>query len=242
MVDLKELTRSDKDRLYHDLMQPLSHISMLTEIIRIDSSKYNIPEIHLQKLDSCLKSIKSAIDTALFILHDFLDMESPKFKSLSIKDILERMVQQYQLSYGSSGERVYELHFESDDFFLPQEKFVRIMNNLLSNATKYCPKGSIIVQVLSDDESYKLMIKDSGYGIPMEKLHLIFDRQANTNNQKAGLGVGLNIVQHLVEKLNGKIEVASTIGVGTYFTLKFPRTEKVDRGLYYENNFSNRRS
>jgi signal transduction histidine kinase len=156
-------------------------------------------------------------------------METPEYRLLTVKDILERMVQQYQMTYGDTGDRIYELHFESEDFMLSQEKFVRIMNNLLSNATKYCPKGSIIVQVLEDNNYYKITVKDSGYGIPKEKLDLIFYKRQISERQQPGLGVGLNIVQHLVESLNGTIEVASEIGIGTFFNMKFPKTIKIER-------------
>jgi len=228
MEEIK-LNRSEKDRLYHDLMQPLSHISFLAQIIQIESLKYKLPKEQGQKLEACLQSIRSAIDNALFILHDFLDMETPEYRLLTVKDILERMVQQYQMTYGDTGDRIYELHFESEDFMLSQEKFVRIMNNLLSNATKYCPKGSIIVQVLEDNNYYKITVKDSGYGIPKEKLDLIFYKRQISERQQPGLGVGLNIVQHLVESLNGTIEVASEIGIGTFFNMKFPKTIKIER-------------
>jgi signal transduction histidine kinase len=216
------LSRSEKDKLYHDLMQPLSAISMLSQVLQIESSRYSLPDEYKLKLHSSLQSIKTSVDNILFILHDYLDMEIPEFRKLSVRDILERIIQQYGMTYGNS-ERVYELSFDTEDFKLPPEKFVRIINNLLSNATKYCPKGQILVQVIDDGEYHKITVKDSGYGIPKEKLDLVFDRQANEAYQQAGMGIGLGIVQHLVQQLKGTIEVASTIGVGTFFVMKFKK-------------------
>ena len=107
------------------------------------------------------------------------------------------------------------------------DKIERVMLNLLSNAIKYTDDGgSIQVSLNKVNNDVIISVKDSGVGIPKDKLELIFDRfgQANSilSRRCEGSGIGLSIVKSIVQMHGGKIEVFSEVGKGTEFVFNIP--------------------
>ena len=121
--------------------------------------------------------------------------------------------------------------FDKKEIYLDEEKFERIMLNLLSNALKFTPKGKCI-NVLLSVKKYKnknyisVSVKDEGIGIPLDKQKKVFERfgQADTSlsRQAEGTGLGLHLVTLLVNALEGKITLESEIGKGSNFTVLLP--------------------
>lgn len=113
--------------------------------------------------------------------------------------------------------------------FLDKEKYQQIIDNLLSNAMKFTPEGGQLeVKLQEATDHVQLVITDDGTGISEEDLPHIFDAyyQASTAGDgpfEAGTGIGLALCKELVELHHGTIEVSSTSGVGTKFTLTFPK-------------------
>ncbi|GKX67129.1 hypothetical protein rsdtw13_23870 [Clostridium sp. TW13] len=107
------------------------------------------------------------------------------------------------------------------------EKMERIILNLLSNAVKFTPSGGKIdVYIEDNDSDVCIRIKDTGIGIPQEKLNMIFERfvqvdKSLTRNHE-GSGIGLSIVKSLVEQHGGNISVKSEEGKGTEFIIHIP--------------------
>ena len=107
------------------------------------------------------------------------------------------------------------------------DKIERVMLNLLSNAIKYTDdNGDIYVSLNKVNEDVVVSVKDSGVGIPNDKLELIFDRFGQANDilsrRCEGSGIGLSIVKSIVEMHGGKIEVISEIGKGSEFVFNIP--------------------
>ena len=117
-----------------------------------------------------------------------------------------------------------------DDVFIKTDKnrFLQIFNNLINNASKFTKSGDIELGynlVENINNSYvEFYVKDSGCGIPKNKLEMIFDRfsQAGEKDFKSGNGLGLSICEGLLVKMNGEIRVESEVGVGTTFHFKLP--------------------
>lgn len=107
------------------------------------------------------------------------------------------------------------------------EKMERIILNLLSNAVKFTPSGGKIdVYIENNHSEVCIRIKDTGIGIPQEKLNMIFERfvqvdKSLTRNHE-GSGIGLSIVKSLVEQHGGSISVKSEEGKGTEFIINIP--------------------
>jgi len=98
--------------------------------------------------------------------------------------------------------------------------------NLIDNAIKYSGKEVLIVISVSKSDRWIIVsIKDNGYGIPEEKLPVIFNKysRAHTENTKiTGFGIGLNYVKTIVEKHKGIVEVKSQQGMGSEFSVLLP--------------------
>lgn len=110
-----------------------------------------------------------------------------------------------------------------------QERIERIMLNLLSNAVKYSHSDDkIYVNITHTATQLQVCVKDTGIGIPPDKLDFIFQRfgQVNTTLTRPaeGSGIGLSLVYALVEMHGGHIQVESTLGVGSTFTFELPIT------------------
>lgn len=108
-----------------------------------------------------------------------------------------------------------------------KEKVYAVLMNLIKNAIKYTDVGSIEFGYVGNEDILEFYVKDTGIGIPKEKIGLIFDRfiQVDINDKMArqGTGLGLAIAKSLVELLGGELWVESIQGKGTvfYFTLPY---------------------
>ena len=97
-----------------------------------------------------------------------------------------------------------------------------ILNNLLSNAFKYTESGDITVKATQSDNNLMLEVSDTGTGIPLGKQGRIFERFYQVDNEHIGSGIGLSLVQRLVELHHGQIRLSSEEGKGTTFTILLP--------------------
>jgi PAS domain S-box-containing protein len=101
----------------------------------------------------------------------------------------------------------------------------QVLDNLITNAVKYAPEGEIVVRLVPHDDHATVMVEDHGPGIPPENLPHIFDRfyrGTNGSNSSRGVGLGLAITKALVEAHGGEIDVESSVGEGTRFTVTLP--------------------
>ncbi|MFQ3672507.1 MAG: ATP-binding protein [Aggregatilineales bacterium] len=107
-----------------------------------------------------------------------------------------------------------------------ETRLSQIITNLVGNAIKFTEKGEVSLQVAREHNTLVIRVSDTGIGIPKSKLGLIFDDffqvDASSTRQHQGAGLGLAIVKRLVMLMNGKIDVDSTVGVGSTFTVTLP--------------------
>lgn len=120
----------------------------------------------------------------------------------------------------------YSIDIPERAFFvnLDTDGFMRILNNLIQNAVSHSQADKISIALLQGDKNIRLSLSDNGIGIEKEDLKHIFERlyKCDKGRSQKGSGLGLSIVHQLVEKMGGRIEVESTLGSGTSFTLFFP--------------------
>ncbi|MFD2115213.1 ATP-binding protein [Paenibacillus yanchengensis] len=101
-------------------------------------------------------------------------------------------------------------------------RFKQVLYNLLYNALQHTTEGFIKVTAEVREAQMVIQVSDTGTGIPSQELEYIFDSFYRVRNESEGFGLGLSIAKNIVEKLNGQIEVTSTIGVGSIFTFTMP--------------------
>ncbi|NLO40875.1 MAG: PAS domain-containing protein [Ruminiclostridium sp.] len=121
----------------------------------------------------------------------------------------------------------FDTNIESKVLFIDEEKYERVVLNILSNAIKFSPKGkNIRVNLYYEDGYVNISVRDEGVGIPEEKLEVIFERFGQVDNslsrQAEGSGIGLYLVKMFVEKMGGQISVTSIPYEGTTFLIRLP--------------------
>ena len=108
------------------------------------------------------------------------------------------------------------------------KRLAQVLNNLLNNATKFTPRGGrVSVELTRADGETLLVVRDSGPGIPPDFLPHVFDRFAQADDSvtraHGGLGLGLAIVRHIIERHDGSVSVANgPPGTGAVFTARLP--------------------
>jgi signal transduction histidine kinase len=122
---------------------------------------------------------------------------------------------------------IFDTEVEEKIMACDVDNIERIMLNLLSNSIKYTkPGGNIYVNIYDNEEAVTVSVKDTGIGIPKDKLKIIFERfmqvDSSLKRESEGSGIGLALVKSLVEKQGGEIWLRSEEGLGTDFSLKFP--------------------
>ena len=144
-------------------------------------------------------------------------------------EVLEDLVEQFQIPAEAAGVRLKadlapECLVEGD-----RVQIERMITNLLSNAIKFTPEGGEVrVRLRSWPGQLEVVVEDTGKGIPGEYLPHIFDRfyrvpgSGSAPGPEQGLGLGLSFVAWIVKAHGGRIEVDSTPGEGTRFTIKLP--------------------
>jgi PAS domain S-box-containing protein len=107
------------------------------------------------------------------------------------------------------------------------DHFREVVNNLIDNAIKYTPKGSVIVDVNADDSNVTVSIQDSGIGIPKEDIPHLFQKFYRVDNSDTreigGTGLGLYIARRIIEQHSGQIWVESEFKKGSTFYIQIPR-------------------
>ncbi|HSG21723.1 MAG TPA: HAMP domain-containing sensor histidine kinase [Azonexus sp.] len=107
-----------------------------------------------------------------------------------------------------------------------QTRLRQILNNLLSNATKFTAHGSIKLAVSRSENAIRFSVHDTGPGIPAESREIVFEKFKQLENfltrEHGGTGLGLAIVKQLTELMGGQVMLDSDVGVGSTFTVSFP--------------------
>jgi signal transduction histidine kinase len=183
--------------------------------------------------DKAFEKILNAGQRAAKITNGILGFAKNRSNSMEPTDIariiddtmtlLEREMQKYRISV--------ELNVQPTPPVMAHgNQLQQVLMNLLINARQAMPQGGRIIVRLQQDPKTRMVeltIRDSGSGIPPEKLPRIFDRffttkQGPDESGKGGTGLGLSFCHDVIEAHHGRIRVESTVGKGTAFTLKFP--------------------
>lgn len=152
-----------------------------------------------------------------------------KIRACNFSELLKGIT----MSFESLAERKnIRLHFVSQNeeipLFVDQGKMEQIFYNLLSNAFKFTPEnGEVTVMLTEGAQQIQVRIRDTGMGIPSERLPYIFNRfyqvDSSETREQEGTGIGLALVKELVQLHQGEIRAESTVGKGTTFVLSLPK-------------------
>lgn len=229
----------------HDIRTPLTLIKApLGEILKNEQ----LTEQGTTNLNLAIQSTDNLSELANNLM-DFQKEELYSSKISVVRYELNQYIQNYMQQFKAYAEQKeidfqYKSNFTSLEVWIDQNKIDSILQNLLSNALKYTPKGGrVIIETDHNKNRWILTIKDTGIGIPKEdqkKLFKFLFRGKNATNQLiTGSGVGMLLTYRLIKNHEGKISFSSTENVGTTFQLSFPiqsehyqyRDEGIDQNL-----------
>lgn len=167
------------------------------------------------------------------LVNDILDLERIKSGKIAIEPIechlQPLLVQATETMQAMAAKAQVNLKLEPYDVVLNLDcdRILQTLTNLLSNAIKFTePGGTVTLQAAVIENSCSIVVRDTGRGIPADKLESIFERfqQVDTSDSrsKGGTGLGLAICRHIIERHNGKIWVESELGKGSAFYIDLP--------------------
>lgn len=240
-LDLVEQLEEQKDELLkanlaksrflaaasHDLRQPMHALSLFSEILHKeaqDSRTRNLAESIkgsvgvLERLFSALLDI-SRIDAGVL---------KPEVETFRLGEVIERV---YTDCLPMANEKQLELSAEAADIWILSDPTLleRILRNLVINSIRYTPSGTVSIQCIPAGNAVKLIVEDTGIGIPEENHKEVFQeftQLANPERDRSkGLGLGLSIVRRLTTMLDHPLSLDSTPDHGTRFTLLLPIVE-----------------
>ncbi|HET6622744.1 MAG TPA: HAMP domain-containing sensor histidine kinase, partial [Candidatus Saccharimonadales bacterium] len=112
------------------------------------------------------------------------------------------------------------------------DKLEEVLSNLVENAIKYTPQGSVSVDVSGDNELVKFSVSDTGLGIPAEDIPHLFQKfyrvDSSDTREIGGTGLGLYLSRRLIESMDGHLRLDSQYGKGSVFTIELRRAQGSD--------------
>lgn len=211
----------------HDLRAPLLSILGLLNIIEKENKQYDIQGYLKLLRDSTVNLDKFISDIIDYSRNSRLDVEKTE---VDIGEIINESFKHLNYLPGCSTLLKLVNIDAREKFYCDQRRLVIIFNNLISNAIKYqnpeLTDSYVNIEAIIDEKEMKLDIADNGIGIEESYLQKIFNMFYRASPDSKGSGLGLYIVKEAVQKLKGTIEVESTLGMGTKFSLIIPNIER----------------
>lgn len=210
----------------HEIRTPLNAIvgfSKLVTNVETTAEKTQYAEIIERNSEILLNLFNDILDLSA------LEAGSLKFNIRPIKltDICLQLKQQFCNKTQNGVKLVFDIDETDTEIYVSGDwnRVIQVVSNLLSNATKFTPKGEIHFGYQEKEDYAEFYVKDSGIGIPAERAATIFRRFGKVNDFVQGTGLGLTLCRMFVEKMGGRIWLRSKEGKGSqfYFTLPLVR-------------------
>ena len=231
-IQLESIRNEFFGNISHEFKTPLNIILGIVQLIdkNIDSdniTKENLlRHVNIMRQNSyrLLRLVNNLIDISRIDI-GYYNLQSSNYNIVKVIEDITLSIAEY-IKHKKIN-LLFNTDFKEIMLACDVDKIERVMLNLLSNAIKYTDDGgSIQVSLNKVNNDVIISVKDSGVGIPKDKLELIFDRfgQANSilSRRCEGSGIGLSIVKSIVQMHGGKIEVFSEVGKGTEFVFNIP--------------------
>ena len=231
-IQLESIRNEFFGNISHEFKTPLNIILGIVQLIdkNIDSdniTKENLlRHVNIMRQNSyrLLRLVNNLIDISRIDI-GYYNLQSSNYNIVKVIEDITLSIAEY-IKHKKIN-LLFNTDFKEIMLACDVDKIERVMLNLLSNAIKYTDDGgSIQVSLNKVNNDVIISVKDSGVGIPKDKLELIFDRFGQVNSilsrRCEGSGIGLSIVKSIVEMHGGKIEVFSEVGKGTEFVFNIP--------------------
>ena len=232
ITERKEIERLKQEfvaMISHDLRTPLTSIQIFLNMLTRGAFG-TISDSGLKKADMADRNATRLIN----LVNDLLDIEKLESgqlqlhcQAVTLKPVIERSVESVRGFAEQQGVTLAVEPISDGELFADSDRLVQVVVNLLGNAVKFSPKGSVVtVSTNKGPEWLELRVTDRGRGVPAHLRETIFERfkqvEARDATEKGGTGLGLAICKAIVEQHGGQIGVESQEGQGSSFWFRLP--------------------
>ncbi|CUU49100.1 alkaline phosphatase synthesis sensor protein PhoR [Clostridium beijerinckii] len=254
--ELKEAKEYDKVKteffanISHELRTPINIIFSALQVMGLKDNKIN--SFSTEKYTGMIKQNCYRLLRLVNNLIDITKIDSGFFnmliKNYDIIEIIENITLSVaQYVENRNIELIFDTEVEEKVIACDPDKIERIILNILANSVKFTPEGGqIMVNIYDRSDEIQVSVRDTGVGIPKDKLNIIFERfrqvDKTLSRNREGSGIGLSLVKSLVELHGGRIEVKSDVGKGSEFIFTLPvrtiedNSNLVDKASLWQEN------
>jgi signal transduction histidine kinase len=211
----------------HELRTPITYLEGYADVL-----SQGLVEDEIEK-KKYLDIISQEAKRLARLVHDLFELSKMeegkidlKLESIAFSQLIHQVVRKVELKIKEKGLELIEKMLPNCTIIGDSVRIEQIVLNLLDNAIRYTPTGSVVISLSEENKNILFCIEDAGIGIPEEELPYIFERfyrvEKSRSRQFGGTGLGLSIVKKLVELQGGTIAVISSLGQGTRFEIRFP--------------------
>lgn len=212
----------------HEMKTPIAIIKNYAEMLQME-------HISEEQRKEYAKSVENAAARLSDLIGNILKLNKLENQRLTpdieVYDVCRQLCECILQFEESWDEKEIELETEIEDVAMVRADaslLELVWNNLLSNAIKFTEPGGLVrVSQTSDEKQVRIAVSDTGCGMSLESMEHIFDKfyQGDTSHAKEGNGLGLALVQRVLELMDGEIQVVSEEGKGSTFTVILPAAD-----------------
>ena len=223
-----KLAKSEREQAWREMAKQVAHeiknpLTPMRLSVQSFERKFNPDDPDItKKVNEYSKSLIQQIDTMSSIasaFSNFANMPAQQNELLNVVEVVKMALDIFTEDFISFSAEKDELIAKLD-----RTQLIRVVTNLVKNATQAVldnENPEIKVSVFCDENDIKIRIQDNGIGISEENKTKIFEPKFTTKS--SGMGLGLAMVKNIVETYHGSITFTSQIGIGTIFTVSFPK-------------------
>lgn len=216
----------------HELRTPLASIKLMLETVTEsadeEAAKMFLPQVvgQVDRLTALVQRLleQARVESGELVL---------QIEEIDLEEVARPIVQSFQ-PQAASKDIGLELHVQRPAIIeADEQRLSQVFVNLIDNALRFTPSGGTVNVTLDVEDGHALVkVADTGMGIPYKDLPYVFERfyvaEPSRTRGVSGAGLGLSIVKQIVEAHRGTVDIESTLGSGTTFTVRIPMAAAVN--------------